>query len=171
MNFQRSLNSTEEEFISPLETSDYIDPTIEDFLLTDLKDKDLKLDVARELNVTYLGETNEEPSLPVNGIIWGINRRPLLNLIVGRGSSQINVIFLVNPSSPNSFVSSEVVKALKIDVGRAFFVDIHGKNAFVNLSSNHFKDVNILGAEYIQRRRLAVTFDYDDLTFTMSTKN
>ena len=101
--------------------TDYIDPVIEDLLLTVLNNKDLKEDIARELEVTYLDEAKEEPSLPVDGIIWGINRCPFLNLIVGRSSSQINIIFLLDTGSPNCFVSSEVLKTLKIeDVCSAF---------------------------------------------------
>ena len=171
MNFQKYMNLTEKE-TTPLEMSDYMGPTIEDFLLTDLKDKDLKEDVARELNVTYLGETNEEPSLPVSGIIWGINRRPLLNLIVCKGSRRVNVIFLVITGSPNCFISSEVLKALKIeDTESAFYVDIHGEKTLVNLSSNNFKDVNILGTHYLQKKGLDVTLDYGALTLTISTED
>ena len=84
----------------------YIDPSDFDGILSDLYYDELMRDVSRELNVQYLSpaevpDEELEGSL-LNGILWGSNSRPLINLVVSstKYNKPVNIIFIVDTACP-----------------------------------------------------------------------
>ena len=79
-----------------MEAEKYIAPELEDILLSDVKEEDLKTTIAGLLGVEYLSDTTEQPMWPQTGIILDKNSRVLVNLIVERSGRKKNVFFLVS---------------------------------------------------------------------------
>ena len=65
-----------------MDSPDYIDPKLEDILLTDLSEDDLKLGIANRFEIGYLTEATSPPVFPVSGILFGNNLRAIVPLVV-----------------------------------------------------------------------------------------
>ena len=88
----------------------YIKPSLQDMLLTDIDAEEL-LKIAERLGVDYLGPAAEFPcSFPKSGKIHGNNKRLMVSLSCrreGNNSKPINIIFLIDTGSPNTFLSDK----------------------------------------------------------------
>jgi hypothetical protein len=93
----------------------YIKPSLQDMLLTDITAEEL-LVVAERLEVEYLSVAVNFPvSFPASGVLYGLNKRLMINLPCRRqkrNSSPINVIFLVDTGSPVSYLSGKAMEKL-----------------------------------------------------------
>lgn len=69
---------------SPIDDPSFVDPNLEDILLTDVNEKIVESDIARELGVTNLETTRDKPEWPVDGIVFGPNSRLFVCLFVRR---------------------------------------------------------------------------------------
>ena len=157
----------------------YIPPAAQDFLLTDLGEKELT-DFAERLGVRYLSPATAIPgTFPVEGDIIGSNRRLIINLVC-KGSPfrpnpsapVINVVFLVVTGSPYSYLSEKAMKALFPDratTPRMEGVQVQG-DAVIEcyLSGGHFADVNILGMDFLCKFRLSVAIDHSQSLFRLT---
>jgi hypothetical protein len=142
----------------------YIEPSLQDMLLTDITAEKL-LSVAEVLGVGYLSPAAKFPgSFPVDGEIYGPNNRLMINLFCRRrgGNTQpINVIFLIDTGSPISYLSEKAINALIENPGshlpEQLPVMIHSKEVmkcYLSPRDKHFADVNVLGMDFLIVNRL-----------------
>ena len=142
------------------------------------------LDELRQgLGVDYLGPAAEFPcSFPVNGKICGNNKRLMVSLSCrreGKKSKAINIIFLIDTGSPNTFLSDKAMEALVgkpgCNIGSTMDVSIQSlKNIECHISPHdkHFADVNVLGADFLVKNGLALKANYSsDICTLMVEEN
>lgn len=67
----------------------YIKPSLQDFLLTDIDSKKLRI-IAASMELEYLGLASFPGSFPVEGIIWAPNHRLMVNLVCRRQSKSLS---------------------------------------------------------------------------------
>ena len=159
----------------------YIKPSLQDMLLTDITAEEL-LKIAERLGVDYLGPTAEFPcSFPVDGKIHGNNRRLMISLSCrweGKNSKAINIIFLINTGSPNTFLSDKAMEALVgksgCNIGSMMGVRIHTKKVIechLSPRDKHFSDVNVLGADFLVENGLTLKANYSNKICTLFEEN
>jgi hypothetical protein len=152
-------------------------PSLQDMLFTDITAEELLI-VAERLGVDYLGPAPTFPvSFPVEGEIYGPNKRLMVNLACRRrraDTSFINVIFLIDTGSPASYLSAKAMEALIGNTGchlpQQLPVMIHSKNVIVcHLSHHdkHFVDVNVLGADFLVENGLTLKANYSNKICTL----
>ncbi len=155
----------------------YIKPSLQDMLLTDITAEEL-LTIAKRLGVDYLGLTAEFPgSFPVDGRIYGNNKRLMVSLSCrreGKNSKAINIIFLIDTGSPNTFLSDKAMEALVgkpgCNIGTMMGVRIHTKKVIechLSPHDKHFADVNVLGADFLVENGLTLKANYSNKICTL----
>ncbi len=156
----------------------YIKPSLQDMLLTDITAKEL-LKIAEILEVDYLGPAAEFPgSFPTSGFIYGNNNRLMVSLSCRRkkdDSKPINIIFLINTGSPNTFLCEKAMQALVgkpgCNISEIMTVMIHSDTVITcHLSPHdkHFADVNVLGMDFLSKNLLSLSMDYDGESFQLT---
>jgi hypothetical protein len=156
----------------------YIKPSLQDMLLTDITAEELLI-VAERLGVEYLGPAPTFPvSFPVDGEIYGPNKRLMVNLACRRrrtNTSAINVIFLINTGSPASYLSAKAMEALigntESHLPQQLPVMIHSDNVITcHLSPHdkHFANVNVLGMDFLSKNLLSLSMNYEKETFQLT---
>lgn len=100
----------------------------------------------------------------IQGIIWGINRRLFVPLTLQTKDKSIskNVIFCVEPNFPLTFVSSRILKEMefnKVERGTTNLI-IQGKEMAVEQSYKKFRELNVLGADFLTFREVRLVADY-----------
>jgi hypothetical protein len=155
----------------------YIKPSLQDLHLTDITAEEL-LSIAKRLGVEYLGPVVEFPcSFPKSGKIHGNNKRLMVSLPCrreGKTSKAINIIFLIDTGSPNTFLCDKAMEALVgkpgCNVGTMMGVRIHTKTVIeCHLSpfDKHFADVNVLGADFLVENGLTLKANYSNKICTL----
>ncbi len=138
-----------------------LSPNVYDVLITDITPEDLNR-IADELQSTALTETSVNPIFPVQGILYGPNHRIFVPLIVSKRSKTINVNFLFDCGSPNTYLRSESLSALGFQESTPSdtIVVIHGTAITVYPATNHFENVDLLGQDYMVAIRGLLTINY-----------
>jgi len=136
-------------------------PNLYDVLILDITSSDLNK-IGEELESISLSEAQVVPSFPVKGILFGQGQRMFVPLIVSKRSKSINVNFLFDTGSPNTYLRRETLAALGFvqSTPTETNVNIHGTAMTVYLSSNHFENVDLLGQDYMTAVRGTVCIDY-----------
>lgn len=96
----------------------------------------------------------------------------MINLICSRNLTRfVNVIFLIDGGSPNTFLSYKAMKAIapECEVLQAMHIYIHTPSAVTicNLSRGHFEEINILGTDFFKKLRLKTVINYSKDTVTI----
>ena len=152
-------------------------PSLQDMLLTDITAEEL-LKIAERLGVDYLGPAAEFPgSFPTSGKIHGNNKRLMVSLSCrreGKNSKAINIIFLIDTGSPNTFLSDKAMEALVgkpgCNIGTMMGVRIHTKKVIechLSPHDKHFADVNVLGADFLVENGLTLKANYSNKICTL----
>lgn len=156
----------------------YIKPSSQDFLLLDVDFEELKK-VAVEMKVEYLKEAVFSTAFPVSGIIWGPNRRLMVNLVCRRVSKDcttipINVIFLIDTGSPFTHLCVDAYQALigeKGQVPETMRVQIQSEvsmRTFLSPINSHFSNVNVLGMDFLSKERLSIITNFLEEDFFLN---
>ncbi|KAI3654684.1 hypothetical protein MP228_000064 [Amoeboaphelidium protococcarum] len=157
----------------------YIKPSLQDMLLTDITAEEL-LKIAKRLGVDYLGPSAEFPcSFPKSGKLHGNNRRLMVSLSCCKegdnNSKPVDIIFLINTGSPNTFLCEKAMEALVgkpgCDIGSMMDVMIHSDTVITcHLSphNKHFSDVNVLGMDFLSDNMLSLSMNYKKETFQLT---
>src|SRR3954451_6568821 len=97
-----------------LETNITYDPTSFDVLITDICAQDLCEVISNELNVKYLSDSSQEHDSNVDGIIYGRGFRLICTVTVKIREKIKFVHFIVDTSSPTTYLSDDVLSAFGI---------------------------------------------------------
>ena len=155
--------------IGPLE-SPWILPSSYDVMITDISPIDLKTNVSAALKIDYLSRVlpGTDPMWPLKGIIYGNNSRVMVSAVVecqrpNQEITRCNVHFLFDTGAPATYLTKEAFEALgvndpKIDGTMTFMVNC--KRMPVSLSQGHFKDVNILGMNFLDRTSASLKLSF-----------
>lgn len=136
--------------------------------------KDTLADVARQLGTNYLGPS-AVLSWPVQGKLFGINHRPLIALPVKfpKKCDYITLVFLVDTGAPMSCISKDVIDFVTpkgSNIQDQFYVLINGIRQQVNLSKDHYEDIHLIGADYLQTINCQLHLNYGMSSFTMKAQ-
>ena len=170
---QKSTSSDESLVI---DDPNHIAPSSQDLLLTDVTQEILNTQIAPELEVDYLSASEaENASFPVTGILFGLNQRLMVNLLVRRKESHkfLNIIFLVDTGSPVSYLCDEAISALiGKDNALPKFINVFVQGDQVlecHLSppDGHFHDVNVIGMDFLAMHNLSIQISYKRRKFQL----
>ena len=166
------------EYISIHDPPGYIAPDMQDLLLLDVSHNTLCSSIANLLDVEYLGPAKMLTSFPLKGKLFGLNSRLMINFSCRKfGETRVypflNVIFLVDTGSPNSYLCTEAMKAILgkgDEMPNVLTVDINQQNSFdfyLSPIDKHYKDVNVLGMDFLARKNLSILMDRDEARFQL----
>ena len=131
--------------IGPLDQpSDYVLPICYDVMLTDIKPDDLPGKISLVLGTDYLSLAPGYSSWPVDGKLWGPNRRLLLTLPVSLGALSVNVHFIFDTGAPTTYIANSVLRHLSIEEWELFEkpVKVNGiRTQILNTTSKHHSEV------------------------------
>ena len=153
-----------------------IAPSGQDLLLTDVTQEILNTRIAPELSVHYLSASEaENASFPVTGILFGLNRRLMVNLLVRRRESHkfLNILFLVDTGSPVSYLCDEAISALiGKDNALPKFINVFVQGdqvleCHLSPQDGHFHDVNVIGMDFLATHDLSIQICYKRRTFQL----
>ena len=154
------------------EGTTWVDPSSSDLMLSDITEEVLIADIASMLDVTHLAPASADDMVwPVRALLYGIFSRAMVSLVVsaarakaaaGKAARNVNVIFLVDTGSPYTFISQSTFVALGYNdsLPRTASLCVHGVNMTVQPSHSHFKDVNVLGTDFLVRARCSLMLDF-----------
>ena len=154
----------------------YIKPDLQDFLLTDITAKGLRV-IAETMDVDYLGPAAFPGTFPAMGNIWTPNHRLMVPLVCRRQTTKdvpsVNIIFLIDTGSPVTYLCHEAMEALigkDSPLHETLWVRIHREKpilAHLSPKGSHFADVNVLGMDFIMDNEVYPRLDFDEETFTL----
>ena len=108
---QEKLQRGEFTDIHDITPEEAIYPYEYDVLLSDVTHDTLKQTISDEIGIAYISEATGDAKQPVSvcdGYIYGPNRRPIVPLVVSYQEQSRWVFFLIDSSSPWTFLSSQV---------------------------------------------------------------
>lgn len=155
----------------PIDSPTYVAPNDQDLLLTDVTETELYGSVGELLGVQYLSSAQHLTREPVvQGIVFGQNKRLMVNLLCKRKSAAawVNTIFLVDTGSPYTYLAASAIDALTgnsaNNICKTLNVLVHSESICVEChpspQDKHFKDVNVLGMEAMAKLNFS-KFDID----------
>lgn len=146
-----------------------VSPRVVDTLLSDIGLNELKGVIQDGLDVVYLSPAvpSQQYDRNVCGLLYGILRRAMVNMEVVKGDCCLNVIFLVDPGSGYTYITRDAARALGVrDDADASFLILHGVRVAVQVAPDnaYFKDVNILGTDWMTAAQAVLHINYNDDT-------
>jgi hypothetical protein len=145
--------------------SSFVEPDIMDIMLTDMNHAKCANISRTDFGFEYNAPTTDIPSFPIHGFVlsepYGRN---IIPIIIQYKKKVIKSIAIVDTGNPFVHLSEQTLKALGIVDATHANVRMHGSTTFVYLSTNHFKDVNVVGASFLKSNRLTLVADYNDNT-------
>ena len=171
-----SPTSSEDSIVDP---PDYIAPDQQDMMLSDITSEILhshKCTVSIGRGNHYLSAATHFPQTwPASGVVYGYNKRLMISLPCRRGRPDrgyrvLNVFFLVDTSSPCSYLCQEAMTALignptspvpeQLTVvvnEESFRMAFHLSPLGTLEEPGKFHDVNVLGMDFLQLAGLCMT--------------
>ena len=137
-----------------------------DLLLIDVHSNELHHEISHMLNTVYLDDAESDSVREAFGIVWGPHNRIFLATVVAMGGKLKHVHFLVDTGSPVTFICDEVLQSFGKTLSNPhnpFSVHINGRPISVLQSpeDKHFKDINILGTDYMKTFKCVLNVDFD----------
>ena len=149
-------------------------PTDFDLLLTDVHSNELHHEISSMLGTTYLNDADTDDISEATGIVWGPHNRIFIATVVRMGNKMKHVHFLVDTGSPFTYICDEGLQSFGKTVSNPnnpFTVHINGKPILVLQSpeDKHFKDINLLGTDYMKTYLCMLAVDFEKETATLKT--
>lgn len=150
------------------------DPGDFDVLLTDVHSNELHHEISSMLGTSYLEDAESGPVIETRGIVWGPHNRVFVATVVKMGSRAKHVHFLIDTGSPFTYLCDEVLQSFGKTVSNPhnpFSVHVNGMPVLVLLSpeNRHFKDINILGTDFMKTFKCVLKVDFGEETVTLTT--
>ena len=171
-----SPSSSDKSWRSLIDPPGYIKPSLQDLLLTDIDTKVLR-EIARTMEVEYLGHASFPGSFPVEGRIWVPNHRLMVNLVCRRqtksDSPTRNIVFLIDTGSPVTYLCQAAMESLigkGCNLPQTLFVEIHTEEVIqthISPKESHFAEVNVLGMDFLCKNRVFPVPNWSKETFNL----
>jgi hypothetical protein len=160
-----------------IDQPDYINPNAYDVLLSDVTHDLLISDISERLGIAYLTAPTESEiaeHTAVQGILYGSNMRPMINLVVAskRHKQQRNIIFLVDTGSPHLYLCERALEALGFseNIPKTFDISFRGMSFEASMSprfmpdgrDGHFRDINLIGSNFLTKAGATLHVNYAD---------
>ena len=114
----------------------------------------------------------------VNGVIFGPFYRIFVSLPVKIKQQTKNVHFLLDTGSPKTYICEEVFESFKVFIANnssSYKVLVNNKPIIAHLPpiNSHFKEVNLLGMEYLKTfdAKLIVDFESEYISISFGSLN
>ena len=178
-----------------MEARDYISPYSYNVLLSDVKHDDLVGPIAERFGVKYLSEQKEIPTQSsVEGILYGTNCRPMVNLVVSskKYNKHVNITFMIDTTSPCLYVSQQAMKALGFSDNLPSTFDLIFEDKVYEAvmspslpstailhsldegsegkEGRGFHDINLIGASFLSKSHANILINYSQNTLKLSFK-
>jgi hypothetical protein len=161
-----------------VDTVKFLKPSDFDVLLNDINEIDLYL-IGEMEGAQYLNVSTLQPVFPVEGMVMGMNKRYMVNLLARRKNTQHfrNVIFMVDTGSPYTFISKSTMEAMvgpDLNVPSIIKLEIQGETSMICYLSppdKHFVDVNLLGMDFLEMKGAHLITDWPKKTFVLHDSN
>jgi hypothetical protein len=135
----------------------FLKPSEFDVVLNDINETDLYL-IGEMEGTPYLNHSTSLPVFPVEGMVMGMNRRYMVNLLARRKNTQHfkNIVFMVDTGSPFTFISKTAMEAMvgsKENIPSLIKLEIQGEVSmlcYLSPPDKHFADVNLLGMDFLE---------------------
>mmetsp|Transcript_1958 Transcript_1958/g.3973 ORF Transcript_1958/g.3973 Transcript_1958/m.3973 type:complete len:172 (-) Transcript_1958:240-755(-) len=144
-----------------------------DILLTDIKGetiRSLEVDGCKHQSEFEKYHQSSAPTV-LPGVTYGDYQRVLVKAVVAYRKA-LNVIMLVDTGSPYTFLTEETLKLVGVQIedhpSDHVFVVLNGQRIKVGISKAHFKDVDVLGTNFLQFCDLHVHYPSQKATVTVS---
>lgn len=136
-------------------------PLQQPLIFDDIDESDL-IQLSSLFHFTYNEPIEDRIIYPVEGVVYGNNRRVLFPMIVSHSGNRIKTLFLYDTSSPFSYISQSTLKALKIDnlVLNSMNIALQGDLVTVHPSPPQYRHINIVGQEFFRGLKALVAIDY-----------
>ncbi|RIA79479.1 hypothetical protein C1645_745885 [Glomus cerebriforme] len=142
-----------------------------DVLITDIDARDLREVISDKLGIKYLSDSNHEHNGNVKGIVYGEFYRLICSLTVKIKEKIKFVHFIVDTGSKITYLSEDAMLAFGLSVtDPSLIIDarINNKEALVMLSTSHFSELNILGAQFLKSSGANLFTEYHNNSFTLA---
>ena len=142
------------------------------YLLTDIKGETIRSLVLGGCKHHSECENYNQSSAPttLTGVTYGDYQRVLVKAVVAYRNA-LNVIMLVDTGSPYTFLTEETLKAIGVQMDDQpsdhAFVVVNGQRVEVGISKAHFKDVDVLGTNFMQFCEVHVHYPSQTATVTV----
>lgn len=106
----------------------------------------------------------------IHGILYGEHSRSFVSLVVSRPNfnEYYNVFFLIDTGSPYTCMTNEVFGLFGIKQtdcpSDQVIMKINGDKIKTGFSDKHYKDINLLGTDFLKLVGAKLTVDYDNNT-------
>lgn len=155
-----------------MKTRDDISPSHIDVLLIDINEEHLKNDVSDLLGIAFLEDNTEPPRWPIKGSVYGRYFRLMVPISVKHKNRDKIIFFLLDTGSPFTFLSPTSLESLgfKDTFPESVQMEVHGQKMTVYPSpqDKHFKDINILGADFLRIMKCLLHVDFNNLNLEIS---
>jgi hypothetical protein len=145
-----------------------------DILLSDISTEDIRKRIPKELQIEYLSDAHVESGGNIFGIVYGPHYRLFCSTTV-RYKSKIKIVpFLVDTGSRMTYLSAKVLNAFGLEFANpdtAVEVQINGRRTTVMMSKPHFKDVCLIGMEFMIVSNADLCVSSSNRTFTLHFYN
>ena len=147
-------------------------PTDFDLLLTDVHSNELHHEISHMLHTNYLEDANSDDVQVATGIVWGPHNRIFVAAIVKMSGKLKHVHFLIDTGSPSTYICDEVLQSFGKTVSNPhnpFSVHVNKRPVLVLQSpeNGHFKDINILGTDFMKTFKCVLNVDFDKETASL----
>jgi hypothetical protein len=160
--------------IGPLDKppSDYVAPDAYDVLISDIKPDDLPTIISKAMGVDNLSLCSNI-QWPLEGKIWGRNKRVLFTLPVFGRKKCIYVHFIFDTGSAWTYVALATIEALGIpEISlNSEIVKINGIKLDLSVSDSMecaFQGLNLLGMDYMVRIDAKIALDFENMSATIN---
>jgi hypothetical protein len=169
-----------------LDLNNFIPPNTYDVLLSDVNHELLLGENSERLEISYLSPPTEEQiknelqNPIVHGILFGLNYRPIVNLIVSshRYKKSMNIVFLVDTLCPHFYLCENALVALGFtdNLPKSFDIVFRGVSFAASISPTilddgrigHFHDINLIGSNFLKVAggRLDINYPKNEVSIT-----
>jgi len=151
----------------PLNPEDYIFPENYHNDLSDISNIRCYKDLENHLGVVNLSKITQKCVLPIDGIFYGPNSRIFIPLVLNKNGICVHVIFLLDTTSPYTYISRLTFEALGMTVTKCTNININGIITPVYCFPQDI-NVNILGQHYLEHAKLNLHINYTERSVKIS---
>lgn len=147
-------------------------PSEQDILTLDINQYTLPREISQALDIPYLSSNSSTQIWPINGKIYGINKRILFSIPVTGRNKTVNAHFVFDTGAPLTFIAPSVFDALGIPDVSVYseVIQINGikySNFYIsyirednNQDQKRIEGTNILGMDFLTSISAKLTMNF-----------